>query len=108
GYHFQGAGTFGAIGTASISGDIHTVGFILQGHATGELTLTTAHGSVTIDLTGPMQQSFAPLTNQFHYQIVGGTRAYANLEGQGTLHLQLIGTNGTPGGAGQGVFGIRM
>jgi hypothetical protein len=107
-YHLDGQGVFTTLGFATVTGDLHSVGFIAKGQATGTLTLTTAQGTVTLDLTGPTQSSFAPLPEQFTYQITAGTGAYANLQGQGTLDLHLVGSSATPGNPGQGVFTMRL
>jgi hypothetical protein len=107
-YMLQGFGNFGKVGLASVSGDIHGVGFILQGHATGTLTFTNAKGSVTIALTGPEQSSFSPLPQQFQYQVIGGTGAYQNLHDQGTLTLQLVGPTTILGSPVHGVFTIQI
>jgi hypothetical protein len=102
-YQLQGVGSFGGVGVVAITGELHGVGFILQGHATGTLTFTNARGSVTLDLTGPTQSSFAPVPQQFQYQVVAGTGAYANLHASGTLQLQtVIATSGS------GVFSIHI
>ena len=103
-YHLNGLGVFSKLGFATVSGDIHGVGFIQHGHATGTLTLTNAHGSVTIELTGPVQDGFSPLPYKFQYQVTGGTGAYQNFHDTGTLQLQLIGSTGPPGSPGHGVF----
>jgi hypothetical protein len=105
-YHLQGVGSFGAVGFVTITGDLHSVGFIMQGHATGTLTFSNAKGSVTLDLTGPAQSAFAPLPQRFQYQIVGGTGAYAHLHAQGTVQLQTLAA--APGTPGFGVFAIRI
>jgi hypothetical protein len=102
-YQLQGVGSFGGVGVVAITGELHSVGFILQGHATGTLTFTNAHGSVTLDLTGPTQSSFAPLPQRFQYQVVAGTGAYANLHASGTLQLQTVIAT-----AGSGVFSIHI
>jgi hypothetical protein len=107
-YHIQGAGNFGALGVATVVGDIHSVGFILNGHATGTLTFSNARGSVTVELTGPTQGAFASLPPQFHYQITAGTGAYQHLHDQGTLQLQLNGTTATLGATGFGTATIRI
>jgi hypothetical protein len=44
---------------------------------------------VTVALAGPTQNGFAPLPQDFHYRVVGGTGAFQHLTGQGTLHLAL-------------------
>jgi hypothetical protein len=105
-YNLRGVGSFGAVGVATITGELHSVGFIMQGHATGTLTLTNARGSVTLELTGPTQPGFAPLPQQFTYQVVSGTGAFANLHASGTLQLQTVVS--TPGVTGFGVFSIHI
>jgi hypothetical protein len=73
----------------TVSGSVHSVSFILHGNATGTLTFRNARGTVTVALVGPTQNGFAPLPQDFHYQVVGGTGAFQHLTGQGTLHLAL-------------------
>ena len=69
----------------TLSGDLSAVGFIQNGHAAGTLTLRNGRGTLTVQLTGPDQGGFAPLPDTFDYQVVGGTGAYKNYSGQGTL-----------------------
>jgi hypothetical protein len=107
-YHLQGTGDFAGLGKVAITGDLHSVGFIFHGHAFGTMTFRNAHGSVTIELTGPTQHGFAPLPHQFYYQVISGTGAYTHAHGQGVLHLQL--TAAAPGahGAGHGTFTLSI
>jgi hypothetical protein len=102
-YHLQGAGNFGVLGLVTVTGNIKSAGFIMQGHATGTLTFANAQGSITLQLTGAEQDGPAPLPQQFSYQITSGTGAYANLHDQGTLTLQT-----TSMGAGFGVASIQI
>lgn len=101
-YHLTGHGTFGALGAVRIDGTIQGVGMIQSGHARGTLTFTTAHGSVTVQLDGPVQGAFAPIPTWFNYHIVHATGHYAALKDQGTLRIDLQpapgGAHGTPPG----------
>jgi hypothetical protein len=103
-YHLDGDGHFGRLGAVDISGDLHSVGFIINGHAGGTLTLANARGSVTLQLEGPSQTGPSALPERFHFKITGGTGAYQHLHGHGTLHLHL----GTPDSTGHGTFKIRL
>ena len=94
-YDFTGAGTAGAMGAVDISGSISPPGFIRTGQAHGELTLTTATGTVTFDVTGHAQNGGGPLPEKFAYVITGGTGAFANTKGKGTVSVALDTTAGT-------------
>jgi hypothetical protein len=83
-----GTGTVGPLGTVTLSGELHTPGFIAQGEATGTLTLSNADGSVTLRLVGPPQSGFSPPPATFQYTITGGTGKYAGASGQGTVGFQ--------------------
>jgi hypothetical protein len=107
-YQLQGVGAFAALGFVTITGELHSVGFIQNGHATGTITFTNANGSVTVALTGPAQGGFAPLPHEFQYRITAGTGAYQNLRDHGTLHLQMTGSPAMRGTPGFGVFTIRI
>jgi len=87
GAHFavNGSGWLLGLGQVSVSGTLQGTGFIAQGHATGQLTLTNAKGTVTVDLVGPTQQGFAPLPHRFHFTVSGGTGAYQNLKASGEV-----------------------
>ncbi len=79
-----------------VSGDLVTPGFI-RGRTTGTLTVFTARGSLTLDVTGPVQNGPAPLPSTLGYTITGGTGAFANNHsGSGTIavsyHVNHTGT----------------
>jgi hypothetical protein len=93
----NGSGPVGSLGTVRVSGQLGTPGFILQGRSTGTLVLSNAQGSLTIQLTGPLQTGFSPPPHAFFYQIAGGTGAYAGDTGQGTASFHET-TSGTGGG----------
>jgi hypothetical protein len=92
-YTLSGTATFADLGDVTVSGTVHSVGFIREGRASGELTFTNANGSVTVKLVGPKQPGFSALPHKFTYTVIGGTGQYKNLSGDGTLHLVLTATN---------------
>ena len=88
-FTFLGAGHVAHLGHVTMNGTINGVGSAQTGHATGTLTLTSSvNGSVTIEVTGPVQKFFSPMPHNFHYQVVGGTGNDANLHGSGTLTIK--------------------
>jgi hypothetical protein len=78
-----------ALGRVSVTGAIHSLGYIQSGQAMGELTLSNRHGSVTIELEGPPQPGFSSLPPTFTYQVIKATGAYQNVVDQGTLTLTM-------------------
>lgn len=100
-YHLQGFANLDGLGRVAVSGDVHAVGFIQNGHAGGELTFTNQRGSVTIELEGPAQPGFSPLPKSFTYHVASTTGAFRNLSDHGTLQLNVsavIAGNGHPHG----------
>lgn len=89
-YLFTGTGTAGALGAVSATGSVRTLGFIAGGHATGTLTLSNSHGSVTLTLTGPSQPGFSGLPASMTYQITSATGDYAGDTGSGSIAISLI------------------
>ena len=76
----------------NVTGNLHSPG--LTG---GTLTLSDSQGTLTLKLTGPVQdplpvwlQRFSSLPHQFAFEITGGTGAFANATGRGTAFLQLV------------------
>ncbi len=90
----HGTADLAALGHVSVEGSVRGVGNISQGHATGTLTFTNAHGSVTVALEGPVQSAFSPLPQHFHYSVVGSSGDYAGLTAEGTLNFAVVGTPG--------------
>jgi hypothetical protein len=89
-YRFTGTGTAGMLGQVSVTGSVHTLGFVATGHATGTLTLSNSHGSVTLTLTGPSQPGFSGMPATIAYRITAATGDYANDTGCGTIAISLI------------------
>jgi hypothetical protein len=107
-YNLQGVAKLADLGVVTLTGYVHSVGFILKGHASGTLIFTNVQGSVTIALTGPVQSGFAALPRNFAYTVTGGTGAYANVEDSGTLVLILRPTAPGPRVLGPGSFTISL
>jgi hypothetical protein len=87
---FKGTAHLGRLGAFKISGRLTGTGFILQGNATGTLTLKNARGSVSLALTGPPEGGFqAPGSGTYTFAVSSGTGAYARALGTGKVDLQL-------------------
>jgi hypothetical protein len=112
-YHLRGCAELGAMARVQVQGCVHSVGFLAQGRAGGELTFSNDFGSVTIELEGPLQPGFSPLPHSFHYHVVQATGAYGSLKDQGTLQLTLQAAPPPFPGAGyylphQGTFALSL
>ncbi len=97
-YDLSGSGYIQSLGQVTATGELHSIGFIPNGHATGTLTLQNANGTVTLQLVGPSQPGFAPLPNHFHYTIVSATGAYTGMQGSGAIDLHLQPNSSGSGG----------
>jgi hypothetical protein len=107
-YTLQGVANLSELGPVTVTGSVHSLGFILTGQASGTLTFTNLQGSVTIHLTGPVQEGFSALPKHFSYTVTGGTGAYAHLEDHGSLDLILQQVSANPGLTGAGTFTISL
>jgi len=107
-YALSGQGQVQPLGLTNVTGDLNSLGFISQGHAGGTLTLSNSKGTLTLELTGPLQSGFSPLPDQFDYEITAGTGAYVNATGRGTAFLNLSGSPRFDLGEHQGRFDLRL
>ncbi len=105
-YVIAGSGSVRGHVRASVAGSLHSLGFIAQGEALGDLTLQGARGSVTLHLTGPSQAGFQPLPSQFSFTTTGGTGRYRRIHASGTATLTLTPGTGQPGE--QGTFTLVL
>jgi hypothetical protein len=87
-YGVTGWGDLSGLPRFTASGFVRRTGYIFRGHASGELTLTNAKGSITLSLEGPVQPGFAPLPNRFHFTVTGGSGAYKGLIDDGVVTLR--------------------
>jgi hypothetical protein len=94
-YRIGTVGRIAPLGQTSETAQVHTIGFIASGTATGTMTIRASRGSLTLKLTGPVQPGFSPLPSTLSYTITGGTRAYQNASGSGTIAVTLNQTFGS-------------
>jgi hypothetical protein len=86
-YNLTGTATAAKMGAVKVTGTLHSVGFVLTGQATGQIALANGKGSVTLQLTGGVQQGFSTLPTTFTYKVVAHTGAFIGLSDTGTLTL---------------------
>ena len=84
---FQGHGSLPLLGQVQFQGTLQGIGNIAFGQANGVITLSNSQGSLTLELVGPNQKSFAPLPQDFQFSVVSGTGAFASIQLTGTIHL---------------------
>jgi hypothetical protein len=88
GVKLHGSAKLSGIGKASLSGTLSGTGFIMQGNASGTITLTNHQGSVILRLTGPSQRGFsAAPSGPYGFYVAGGTGHYAHTVGHGTVDV---------------------
>jgi hypothetical protein len=105
-YTLKGKADLAKLGHVTVDGSVHGVGFILSGQATGTLTFTNSHGTVTLDLKGPQQPGFSPLPKDWHYKVTSATGDYQSLKGQeGSLNLTFKPDNST---SANGTFKLKI
>lgn len=105
-YHFTGTGNAGTLGAVTIVGNISLPGFIATGHASGMLTLTNALGSVTLQLSGPLEAGFGAFPATLVYLLKQGTGTYAGDVASGTISVTLVPDTTAKGGGGGFTFVI--
>jgi hypothetical protein len=84
-YVANGSGHVHGVGHAFVTGKLHSIGFIAEGQAQGNLYLAGANGTITLHLTGVEQQGGPKaLPDVFHFTVTGGTGKYHGVEDTGT------------------------
>jgi hypothetical protein len=86
-FNIHGSGKLSVLGHVTVTGTLHTTGFTRAGHAGGTLVLTTASGSLTLQLEGALQPGFAPLPTHWYFNVVKGAGAYAHVMASGTINF---------------------
>jgi hypothetical protein len=84
-YDLHAHGRTAPLGRSTAAGQEHSVGFIIRGHGGADLTLTGSSGSIDVHITYAETPGFAPLPDSGTFQIVGGTGAYSDASGSGTV-----------------------
>jgi hypothetical protein len=110
-YAITGSGRVHGIGETSVTGAMHSLGFIARGHAQGDVTRGGARGTLSLHLTGVIQQSgFQGLPSEFRFSITGGTGIYRRVHENGTATLALTPDPAGAGGlsGGQGAFSLVL
>lgn len=83
-YSFTGSGRKRSLGSFTMAGDLHGIGFIASGRFRGYVTLTSSQGTIDLRLLGP-EQAPGPLPETLSFKIVGGSGAYALASGKGAI-----------------------
>jgi hypothetical protein len=100
-YRLQGSGKFAGLGPVTITGSVHTPGFLANALAGGTLKFSKGHASLTVQLTGLTQPGSSSTSLWFHYQVTGGTEGFRHVTDQGTLRLDF---SAAPPVLGHGLF----
>jgi hypothetical protein len=89
-YIIGGSGRVHGVGKTDVAGNLHSIGFIAKGQATGTLVLAGARGTITLSMTGAEQTGGpASLPEKFTFEITDATGKYRNVQDQGTATLVL-------------------
>jgi hypothetical protein len=96
-YELDGTGTVGPLGKVAVSGSLQAARFISPGHAGGLVTLSSAHGTATLQLSGTALPGSSRLPAQFAFLLVSATGAYRQLSHSGTADLTLTARGRTGG-----------
>jgi hypothetical protein len=96
------------LGAFNLTGVLQGVGFIFQGHATGQLVLSSTQGTITLTLRGPVESGFQPLPSTFSYRISAATGAYQHMTGTGHVTVKLIPAPTAFGLPPQGLFQLTI
>ncbi len=89
GFALTGAANLGALGQFHMKGAIQGVGLVESGRAMGEITLTNAHGTITLALHGRVQPAFSPIPVELVYSLTGGTGDFQHVTGYGSVGVKL-------------------
>ena len=107
-YQFTATSKLPQLGSVTVSGNITTKGSVMYGHATGQLTLPSAQGQMTIEVTGPLQKGGAPLPSHFTYEVISATGVYSRLKDHGDIKLFLASPHAQATDLQQGSFWMLL
>ncbi|HEV3165440.1 MAG TPA: hypothetical protein VGZ22_15545 [Isosphaeraceae bacterium] len=101
-YKLFASGRIPHVGSSVVFGTLLTPGNLAQGRSGGTLTVISPGGSLTLQLTGPVQPGFSPLPNHFQFTITKATGKFHGDTGSGTVLVTLTPDKGAPS---PGLFG---
>jgi len=107
-YQFTATPRLPHLGNVTVSGNITTKGTTTYGHATGQMTFTSAQGQMTIEVNGPLQKGGAHLPGHFTYQVISATGTYASLKDHGNINLFLASSHAPPADLQHGHFWMLL
>ena len=83
-FRLTGSGRKRSLGSFTMSGDLHGIGFVAMGRVRGYVTLKSSQGTIDLRLLGP-EQPPGPLPSTLAFKIVNGSGAYARASGKGAI-----------------------
>ena len=83
-FRLTGSGRKRSLGSFTMAGDLHGIGFVAQGRVRGYVTLKSSQGTIDLRLLGP-EQPPGPLPSTLAFKIVNGSGAYAQAYGKGAI-----------------------
>jgi hypothetical protein len=90
------------LGALDFSGEIRTTG-VAEAPASGQLSLSTEIGTITIALTGYSQAEPNSMPHEMAFHVTDSTGVYAHTSGSGIAHLAL-----TSAGNGSGTIEVTL
>jgi hypothetical protein len=89
-FTLTGTANLGALGSFAVTGWVQGVGMIASGRATGELVLSSPHGTITLALQGAVQPAFSQPPPELVYAVTRGTGTFRHLSGYGTVAMHRL------------------
>lgn len=86
-YQVATNGRLAPLGRTTGTGQIRTPGLATPGQVDGTLRIKAPRGVVTLQVTSPVQSGFTSLSGTLAYTITGGTRAYLDATGSGSIDV---------------------
>jgi hypothetical protein len=95
-YALIGAISLYGFGNLSLSGTINALG-PSSDRASGQLTLSSNRGTITLNLIGPDNSVRGAIANDFYFTVTSATGEYAHAGGIGLVHIGISPTSATTG-----------